>query len=88
MPGVPPTAVRGLIQLCLRGLDKAGPEISPAWMDLESHLNELQRSKRWDEIVLQSTAAVEYSKAPKNWIEWATNLLCRVSFVISLSSDT
>ena len=76
MPGIPPTAVRGLIQLCLRNLHQ--PDSSPTWMNLEGHVKELRQSRRWEEIVLQSTAAVEFSKCPKDWMEWVTNLLCRV----------
>ena len=82
MPGVPPTAVRGLIQLCLRNAHPPG--LDTDWVGLEGHLNELRQSSRWDQISLQSTAAVEYSKSPKNWVEWTTNLLCRVSLSHSI----
>lgn len=56
-----------------------GPRMDPKWAGLESHVEELKKSKRWDEIVLQSRAAVEFAKCSKEWLEMAVNLLCRVS---------
>jgi hypothetical protein len=60
LPHIPPTVVRGLIQLLLRK-EIGGSIPDTGWVELESHTTELQRSKRWDEIVLQARAAVEWT---------------------------
>lgn len=79
LPGVPPTAVRGMIQILLR--HAYGKNLDPKWAGLESHINELRKSKRWEEIMLQARAAVKYSKGTSALMEMALNLLCRVSYL-------
>ena len=79
LPQIPPTAVRGLMQLLLRKVI-AGSAADLRWLQLESHTTELRRSKRWDEIVLQAKAAVEWTASPQEYMELSVDLLCRVSF--------
>jgi hypothetical protein len=80
LPGVPPTPVRGMIQVLLR--HQYGQSLDPQWASLESHIKSLNKTKRWDEIILQAKAAVEFSKNPSDRMEMAINLLCRVSHAL------
>lgn len=77
LPQVAPTAVRGLIQLLLR---KEISALAPdsRWAELEGHAAELQKHNRWDEIVLQARAAVEWTASPQSYMEPAVHVLCRV----------
>jgi SET and MYND domain-containing protein len=80
LPQVPPTPVRGLMQLLLRK-KVAGSASDPCWVRLEGHDMELKSNNRWDEIVLQATAAVEWTASPREYMESALDALCRVSFI-------
>jgi SET and MYND domain-containing protein len=74
---IPPTPVRALIQVLL--WHRQGNSLDPRWAGLESHVDDLKRdTKRWDEIVLQTKAAVEFSKSPSDRIDVAIQVLCRV----------
>lgn len=79
LPRVPPTAVRGVMQLLLRkAISRDAPD--SRWIRLESHVTELQRHNRWDEIILQAKAALEWTSSSPELMELAINVLCRVSF--------
>lgn len=78
LPQIPPTPVRGLIQLLLRK-KVAGSASDPCWVRLEGHDMELKGNNRWDEILLQATAAIEWTASPREYMESAVNALCRVS---------
>jgi hypothetical protein len=86
LPRVPPTAVRGMMQLLLRK-EISGDTRDSRWAGLEGHVTELQRHNRWDEIVLQAKAAVEWTASPQTYMEPAINLLCRVSSKSSVGRD-
>jgi hypothetical protein len=79
LPQVAPTAVRGLMQLLLRKAVSGGSS-DPRWVRLEGHEMQLRQNNRWDDIVLQAKAAVEWTSSPREYMESAVNVLCRVSF--------
>lgn len=78
LPRVAPTAVRGVIQLLLRK-EISGNSQDACWAGLEGHVTELQRHNRWDKILLQAKAAVEWTASPQTYMEPVINVLCRVS---------
>jgi hypothetical protein len=78
LPDIPPTPVRALIQLLLG--HKTGTQPDAQWAGLETHIMELKRSKRWDEIILQAKAGLEFSSRSADWMEVAIGILCRVLF--------
>jgi hypothetical protein len=84
LPQIAPTAVRGLMQLLLR---KEISAVAPdsRWAELEGHATELQKNTRWDEIVLQAKAAVEWTASPQSYMEPAVLVLCRVCLESFLS---
>ena len=75
LPGIPPTPVRGLMQVLLRYDLGKGPE--SVWA-LDGHVESLRQTKRWNELIVQAKGAVEYSKRSKVPVETAINILCRV----------
>jgi len=77
LPAIPPTPVRGLMNLLLR--KEIGGASDERWVSLEGHVEDLKRGKRWDEIILQAKAAVEFTKSPASCMDPAINILCRVS---------
>ena len=77
LPGIPPTVVRGLMQLFIRKEIAATP--NARWASLEGHESSLKKQKRWDEVVLQAKAAVEFMRSPANYLESAINVLCRLT---------
>ncbi|KAH7397999.1 hypothetical protein BKA64DRAFT_745539 [Cadophora sp. MPI-SDFR-AT-0126] len=92
LPGVPPTAVRALIAMLLRkGVESDGEEENN-WKALESHVENLKSDvKRWEEIVLQARAGVEFTKAGAERMEEAMRWLCVLStnaFRITLPDNT
>lgn len=79
LPDVPPTPVRGLMQLLLR--HETGMELDERWKGLESHKKELEKDvERWGEMVLQGRGAVEFSKfgGGEEGVKLALEMLCRV----------
>jgi hypothetical protein len=77
LPDIPPTPVRGLMQVLLR--HRHGSSLDPRWVGLESHVEDLKKNRlRWDEIVLQAKAAVEFSQSPSDRMDVAIQVLCRV----------
>ncbi|KAG9229588.1 hypothetical protein BJ875DRAFT_387044 [Amylocarpus encephaloides] len=75
LPGVPPTPTRALYQYLLR-YPKAGNELDAWSAGLEHHVTDLKKdTKRWDEMVLQSRAAVDFSKSAPSKVEMVTRLL-------------
>lgn len=81
LPAIPPTPVRGLMNLLLR--KEIGGASDERWVGLEGHVEDLKRGKRWDEIILQAKAAVEFTKSPASCMEPAINILCRVRSPLS-----
>ncbi|KAK0103308.1 hypothetical protein ONS95_005338 [Cadophora gregata] len=94
LQGLPPTAVRALIVMLLRkgGEVDAGEGEERDWKGLESHVGELKGDmKRWEEIVLQARAGVEFTKAGAGRMEDAMRWLCVLStnaFRITLPDNT
>lgn len=79
LPDVPPTAVRALIVMLLRKKKELEGEEERDWKELESHVVELQRDrKRWEEILLQARAGVEFTKSAPERMEDAIRWLCVV----------
>ncbi|PVH84318.1 SET domain-containing protein [Cadophora sp. DSE1049] len=92
LPDVPPTAVRGLIVMLLRKEEEMQGEEESDWKGLESHIGELKSdTKRWEEIMLQARAGVEFTKAGAERMEEAMRWLCVLStnaFRITLPDNT
>jgi MYND finger len=81
LPDIPPTPVRALMQVLLR--HRHGNSLDPRWTGLESHVEQLKMDRvRWDEIVLQAKAAVEFSKSPSDQLDVAIQVLCRVGCLL------
>jgi hypothetical protein len=79
LPGIPPTPVRALYQALLRYL-RPSFELDSGSAGLVHHVQDLKKDrKRWDEIVLQSKGALEFSKTPADKMDMVTRLLCIVS---------
>jgi hypothetical protein len=79
LPDVPPTPVRGLMQLLLK--HEKGIQSDERWEGLESHKKELEKDvERWGEMVLQGRGAVEFSKfgGGEDGVNLALEMLCRV----------
>jgi len=62
-----------------------GTKPDPRWASLEGHASSLKKQKKWDDIVLQAKAAVEYSGSPVACMESVVELLCRVSNTIEVA---
>ncbi|KAH8591943.1 hypothetical protein B0O99DRAFT_259171 [Bisporella sp. PMI_857] len=77
LPDVLPTEVRGVMGLLLKKKFGLKPDLQ--WISLEGHAPALRRTGRWDDIVLQAKAAVEFSGSPARCIETAVELLCRMA---------
>ncbi|TVY75703.1 SET domain and MYND-type zinc finger protein, partial [Lachnellula suecica] len=91
LPGIPPTPVRALYQTLLRYM-RPSYELDARSAGLEHHVQDLKKSsKRWDEIVLQSKGALEFSKTPADKMDTVTRLLCIMAtnaFRATLPDDT
>lgn len=80
LPGVPPTAVRALIVMLLRKGEELDGDEEKDWKGLESHVDRLKGEiKRWEEIILQARAGVEFTKSVAERMEEAMRWLCVVS---------
>ena len=79
MPDVPPTPVRALMQILLTHKFGAAPD--PRWKDLTSNQQAFSKTSRWQDIVLQATAASKFAKYPSDAasMNLAVGVLCRVS---------
>ena len=75
LPEIPPTPVRALIRLLLRG-----EEVDRKWIGLETHYEELREAaNRWNEILVQARASVKFSGCDVRKEELAVRALCCVS---------
>jgi hypothetical protein len=85
LPQIVPTVVRGLIQLILAEPENNGTPSQPPWADLEAHMQEIKSQKeKWENIILQTRAAVEWTKSPESYMDGAAEILCLVSYLISI----
>jgi hypothetical protein len=85
LPQIAPTVVRGLIQLILAEPENSGTPSQSPWADLEAHIPEIKAQKeRWENILLQARAAVEWTKTPDSSMNGAVEILCLVSYLISI----
>jgi SET and MYND domain-containing protein len=68
-----------------------GTTPDPRWAGLEGHADSLKKQKRWDEVVLQAKAAIEFTKSPESNLESGINVLCRMTtnaFRATLADNT
>lgn len=81
IPDVWPTPTRALIQLILR--HKHGDNPDPKWEGLAMNSAGLMKDKnRFDQISLQARAAVKFTGAKREWMEWGPKLLCQVQYFV------
>ncbi|KAI9052802.1 hypothetical protein LZ554_003075 [Drepanopeziza brunnea f. sp. 'monogermtubi'] len=92
LPDVPPTAVRALIVMLLRKNSESEGHEENGWKALESHVGKLQGDrKRWEEVLLQARAGIEFTKSRVERMEEAIMYLCVLStnaFRITLPDNT
>ncbi|PBP21596.1 SET and MYND domain-containing protein 2 [Diplocarpon rosae] len=92
LPDVPPTAVRSLIVMLLKNKDQLDSGEEMDWTALESHFEELQQDrKRWEEILMQARAGIEFTKSEAERMGEAVRWLCVLStnaFRITLPDNT
>jgi hypothetical protein len=56
----------------------------PPWAHIKAHIPEIKSQKeKWENIVLQARAAVEWTKSPDSYMNPAAEVLCLVSCLIS-----
>ncbi|CAL3966264.1 unnamed protein product [Diplocarpon coronariae] len=91
LPDVPPTAVRSLIVMLLRKKETLDSDEDGDWKALESHIGELQGDRKWEEILLQARAGIEFTNFGAERMEEAVRWLCVMStnaFRITLPDNT
>ncbi|TAQ89569.1 hypothetical protein B7494_g2119 [Chlorociboria aeruginascens] len=72
-----PTTTRAVIQTLLR--HQYGASLDPIWAALVSQRESQEKQPVWESIILQAQSSIMWTQKPREWINVAIELLCRVN---------